>query len=555
MGRASAGLALCLIASGVACSNVGEPETGGAPTVEALETPIDTTPTIIVTEPVLAVTGATTGASAAPSQTADAGVTYISARTGTYPGGEWAQITNMRSGTRLSTWLLNGGFDPVAVPAAVGDTIEVLITGAAELRRRILVIVPISMPPIIVRTDPPKRKRDVPIIIALSVVFSATDYRLVIQRGVRDFAGDSLELGDEIPFTTSAEVDTTQGELPAITALSAGSFSTCALRADGTVYCWGNNFDFHLGLWPGDSCTYGSGYGFGESPCILLPQRIPTERRFTELGAGYMGRCGLEGGTAYCWGRLTGDPARAVRVASEHSFVAIDEGCEARCALTAEGRAYCWGRNRDGQLGDGTTVNQPEPVPVAGDLNFVQISTGIRHACAITSEGAVYCWGGNHAGELGTGEVGPASSTPVAVAGGLEFTSVSAGGDHTCATTTAGELYCWGALGGPVPTQYATAGVLATRVKFTSAHAGLRFLCALTDEGDAYCTPRWGFREALELKPGGHRFTALTAGFMHACGLTDKGEVLCWGENTYGQVGTGSTGGAYSQPKLVTIPH
>src|SRR5204862_302262 len=101
--------------------------------------------------------------------------------------------------------------------------------------------------------------------------------------------------------------------------------------------------------------------------------------------------------------------------------------------------------NGDGQLGNGTTTNSATPAPVGGQLTYASVSAGSSHACGVTtSGGASYCWGSNAFGQLGNGTT-TNSPTPVVVAGGLAFATLTAGLSHTCGiTTTGGTAYCWG---------------------------------------------------------------------------------------------------------------
>ena len=133
--------------------------------------------------------------------------------------------------------------------------------------------------------------------------------------------------------------------------------------------------------------------------------------------------------------------------ASSQTYSSIGTGDDQACGLTARGAAYCWGRNGDGQLGDGTTDNSGVngPQRVIGGLKFASISVGDHHTCGITARGKAYCWGANGYGKLGDGTTDSSDGNgPQRVIGGLKFTSISAGTDHTCGLTSRGAAYCWG---------------------------------------------------------------------------------------------------------------
>src|SRR5439155_1413080 len=157
----------------------------------------------------------------------------------------------------------------------------------------------------------------------------------------------------------------------------------------------------------------------------------------------------------YCWGLNTsgevGDgtttnrPSPVPVAGALNPLDGFSAGAFHSCALTqaSGGAAYCWGRNEEGELGDGTTTSKASPVAVGGGRSFTAIATGYYHTCGLTAAGAVFCWGFNRDGGVGDG-TSTNKSTPVAVAGGLTFTAISAGGNHTCGTTSTGAAYCWG---------------------------------------------------------------------------------------------------------------
>jgi alpha-tubulin suppressor-like RCC1 family protein len=182
---------------------------------------------------------------------------------------------------------------------------------------------------------------------------------------------------------------------------------------------------------------------------------------FSAVRAGYVSSCGLTTtDQPYCWGSnesgQIGDGSDGESPAYEtpqavvggHTFVALDLLSSHACALTADGQAYCWGRNDDGQLGDGSeSPGASRPVQVASSVPFVQVTVGVWHSCGLTAGGEAWCWGLNHSGQLGDGSVS-SSLAPVKVVGGLTFTSSEAGGFHTCGITQLDQGHCcWGENG------------------------------------------------------------------------------------------------------------
>ncbi len=219
-----------------------------------------------------------------------------------------------------------------------------------------------------------------------------------------------------------------------------GGGHTCALRGDGTAVCWGKNNRGQLGD------------GTGQSGAE--PRAVASGFTYDTLVAGGEHTCGLARGKAYCWGsnwagavgsgQMPGTVREPNDVAGGLSFRMLSAGATHVCGLTTGGEAYCWGGNRSGQLGDGSTSDRNRPTKVAGTQRFSTIGAGADHTCALTTAGQAYCWGKNDAGQLGTGTTA-SSPTPVAAAGGARFSAITAGGVHSCGVTATRETLCWGA--------------------------------------------------------------------------------------------------------------
>jgi hypothetical protein len=224
--------------------------------------------------------------------------------------------------------------------------------------------------------------------------------------------------------------------------LAAGGSHTCALGPTGAAFCWGLGLDGQLGN--------RANTGAAAPVAVIMPPGVT----FTALAAGGAHTCGLTAaGAAWCWGAnqsgQLGSGSRdgsnaPVRVAASLGFSAIAAGLTHTCAVAASGGAiHCWGANTVGQLGTGTTTSASRPEAVIGGLTFTTVVAGDQHTCALEASGATYCWGAGRAGQLGNGQNAD-SPRPVLVTGGHTFRTLSAGALHSCGTTAGGVTWCWG---------------------------------------------------------------------------------------------------------------
>jgi alpha-tubulin suppressor-like RCC1 family protein len=352
---------------------------------------------------------------------------------------------------------------------------------------------------------------------------------------------------------------------PVFGVLSAGVSQTCAVAEDGTGYCWGSNGAGRLGT--------------GDSQSRAVPTPVTGGHRFSQISTLFYHSCGLTvDGTVYCWGSSSfgqaGNPPidfcgygggrtpdavycvlTPTAVAPDVRFTSVGTGMDHTCALAADGRAYCWGSNASGQLGDGSGEDSMGPVPVAGGHTFASLAVGPQHTCGVATDGRAYCWGAGDRGQLGHGaEMAPEEfrATPVAVSGGLRFERLGAAYLTTCGVTGAGAAYCWGFVGfkGDEPVRHlepARLSIPAPAVAFTGS---LNHACAMARDGALYCwgsnrhgelaepvsEPRWTFAPAApEL-----RFRGVSVGSQHTCGVTLAGAAVCWGRGNSGQLGDGA---------------
>lgn len=232
-------------------------------------------------------------------------------------------------------------------------------------------------------------------------------------------------------------------------------------------------------------------------------------------------------------------------------------GANHACAIAASGQTWCWGTRQNNPLGDGapSSLAVSAPVPVAGNPAFTQITSSGLHSCGLLASGTAMCWGRNVFGELGRGPFGP-STVPVQVLGG-PFREISANRLTTCAVDLSNDAWCWGAnqrgeLGNPAFSSSNVPVLVATTLKFQNISAGWLHTCGIQTGGPAAAAHCWGEGDFVGAGPvpdqptpiavtGGLTFTQLSAGVTHTCGLTQTGAAYCWGRNTRGELGDGST--------------
>jgi alpha-tubulin suppressor-like RCC1 family protein len=278
--------------------------------------------------------------------------------------------------------------------------------------------------------------------------------------------------------------------------------------------------------------------------------------------------CAPTNGTAaYCWGRnLYGQlgagfasvaPETApIPVASTVRFTALAGGENYTCALDGSGAASCWGNNAASQLGSGGDLpTNPTPALVTGGHVFRLLTAGTQHTCGIRADSLAYCWGANDAGQLGDSLPDGGGPTPMAVAGGRHYRSLSSGGLHTCGVDAL-RVSCWGdntngELGDGTDSTRRYPVVASDTAGWLDVTAGPNHNCARAPARSAYC---WGLNDhgqlgtgqadSLSRRPvlvmGGRSWLMLAAGGAHTCGIATDSLAYCWGANNAGQLGDSS---------------
>ncbi len=346
-------------------------------------------------------------------------------------------------------------------------------------------------------------------------------------------AGDNVlgQLGFGIagvPSATRIQVRNSTGEpITDAVAIGAGREHACVIRAGGAVWCWGAN----------DSGQLGNNVSLATPPpprpaavAVVKGDGTPLTD-IIEVGGGYDFTCARDaGGGVWCWGNngngtlgdgttMSRSTAAPVREGGAPLTGAIDleVGAGVACARKADDAVWCWGRNDEGQLGDGTSIDRPSPVMLA---TTTSLALGNWHTCYLEAEGTIACFGWNGHARLGIGTGAgysddadhTAREKVLSAPGGAPFTGAKqiVAGGVTCALMQDTGVTCWG------DNHYGQSG---------------------TGQGETVPT-RVRTADGMPLT-GVER---LIVGYTHVCAIKAGGEVLCWGRNNDGDLGTGAFG-------------
>ena len=272
-----------------------------------------------------------------------------------------------------------------------------------------------------------------------------------------------------------------------------------------------------------------------------------------------------ENSSVVCWGR-TDYGQTGIGVEGEMAYhnmtyvdaldgmgiVEVSAHLDHACGLTSQGTVYCWGSNVEGQIGNGQiggSVLVPTQAILPQGVVAKSLSQGpSSHTCIISTDGDLYCWGYNSRGQVGNGQIcnnlGTTYYNPcangasgilvpelIAMPTGVTVTSVSVGGEHTCATGSDGGVYCWGSD----MNCRVTGGDLVADDPITG------------NQGCSYhhynLSPRkltMSNTEVTIQDPANISFVQVVTGWVFSCAMTDSGAGICWGANTESQQGIGN---------------
>jgi alpha-tubulin suppressor-like RCC1 family protein len=354
--------------------------------------------------------------------------------------------------------------------------------------------------------------------------------------------------------------------VPKVTVMTTNLYhpSTAALREDGTLWAWGDNYFGQAGIGESDND-------------VLIPTQVGTDSDWNAVAVGYDFMCGLKTvGSRWCWGvdmnGSFGNGATGPQAAQTVPIL-IDDGIawdtvtlgeRHGCGLSGTS-LYCWGLDNVGQVGNGdpkTSEGTPQLIaPVGVATGWLTVDAGQLHTCAIDDLNLLHCWG-QGGSWLGNG-TGTEMAEPAAVSGGHTWKAISAGHALSCGLQTDDSLWCfgnngYGQLGDGSKTNRSTPVPIASEDSWHQVSAGTHHACAIRDDGMLHC---WGRAYTGALGSGTHFlivtdklvptpvnfdtdweqvFAGRGNGTEHTCAIK-SGALVCFGGNEEGQLGVGDT--------------
>ena len=345
-----------------------------------------------------------------------------------------------------------------------------------------------------------------------------------------------------INFNTSNILTTPMTDNHAWVQISTKDAHTCAIRGDGTAWCWGQDNNNQLGN--------------GTILTGVQPTPSPVDGgsvRWKKVSAGFQHTCGIkDDGTAWCWGadptgNLGNGAAGNSSVPSQvtnstdtgfwSDWVDISVNQSVSCGIRANGLGYCWGSDVNGRLGNGAAIvaNQVVPSLIDDPGPWVKIHPADFHTCGVKTDGSAWCWGGDADEVLGLPNSTTDQPSPVLVPAAGPWADIVTERDSTCALHADSNVWCWGnnLLGylgvAPFPTPTATPVKVLGSEGSTAMGLGSAGGCLMKKDNSVHC---WGFSSAF----GEFGNNTLIAGTQRASPVIGFPERPNWNWNDAGSL-------------------
>ena len=351
----------------------------------------------------------------------------------------------------------------------------------------------------------------------------------------------------------SGESPVAAAPITGFTQVTTGGNASCALKTDGTVWCWGRNNSGQIGN--------------GNNSDQTRPVAVSGLTGVSQVEAHWEYACALKStGTVWCWGYngfgqlgngTTTDSNTPVQVSGLTGVTQIATGYGHVCAVKSDGTVRCWGWNVLQGLGNGTTTNSSTPITPSGLSGVAKVSASGYGACVLLTDATVRCWGTGLQGQLGDGNTPYSTSTKTQPTGLTGVTNISnSKGQHYCGVMANQSIKCWGyndhgQIGIGNTTDQLTPVAISGIANVADISANNHTTCAVKTDGSPLC---WGWNGYGQLGVGDSTnrnvptsvsgltgVSQIAAGYVHTCAVLTDSTIKCWGQGTYGQLGDGTT--------------
>ena len=338
-------------------------------------------------------------------------------------------------------------------------------------------------------------------------------------------------------------------------AASAGSNHSLGIKADGSLWAWGNNAVGELGL--------------GDTTNRYSPTRVGAIADWATVKGGLTYSLGIRAdGTLWAWG--AGEKGKLglgdtynrgipVQVGTDANWVAMAAGDYHSLGLKADGTLWAWGWNAQGQLGLGDTTIRYAPIQVGAGSDWVAVAVGTYHSLGLKADGSLWAWGYNVNGQLGLGyDDYSYHTTPEQVGSANDWVTIAANASHSLGLRADGTLWAWGentygvlGLGSADSNPHPTPAQVGTEADWAAVAMGWYHCQGLKANGSTWT---WGSNNTSQLGQGDSidrllptqvgtvtNSTLVVANGYFSLALKANGSLLAWGYNNWGQLGQGDT--------------